>query len=461
MNIVDISSLTPGTVARANFYSDKGELLISKGTLITSHHLVILKARSNQSLFVKSTSEEDELNSLLSKELTELDELDFLEGKAAKSSVVLNNLEKEIDELIDIKKISSGKAGFIELSRSKIALALDEKPIVDSPEGPPLNLSITQIAAEDRTQIYKDEIFLCYEEALVETERILKLLAANSNVLAEDLARIVRRFLKIFISDRNILLNIANTKSAEGDYLFNHSLNVCLLSINVAASYGYSETQVLEIGMGALVHDIGMLLVPEELRHKPGRLSEDDWFEIQKHPIMGLHLLEKIRNMPEHIPYIAYQVHERENGTGYPKKRSGNLVHRYAKMVQVADVFEALSSPRSHRKAFTPCESMTKLLMMAKQGLLSRNAVKAFIDYVSLFPVGSLVELNSHAIAKIVQCNKMALSRPVVSILTDAKGIRLQHGQTQYLDLSKSPAVSIARSLPTQHFDKLNVMDGF
>jgi len=111
------------------------------------------------------------------------------------------------------------------------------------------------------------------------------------------------------------------------------------------------------------------LLIPKKIRFKEGCLTEAEWFEIQKHPILGLHLLEKIDRLPESIPFIAYQTHERENGKGYPTQRSSRLIHKFAKVITIADVFEALSSPRKYREGNIPCRKalQSRLFVLIRQ----------------------------------------------------------------------------------------------
>ncbi len=300
-----------------------------------------------------------------------------------------------------------------------------------------------------------------YESAVKETEDLINRLVYRQNTEAADIEYIVRQFFKVFLTDHNILLNIANYKPPSGEYLFHHSLNVCLLSLNVAASYGYNEQQVLEIGMGALVHDIGMLLIPKSIREKPSRYTKEEWYEIQKHPITGLHLLEKVRFLPEQVAFVAYQVHERENGSGYPKQRVGRTIHRYAKIVQIADIFEALTAPRTHRQAAMPFDGMAKILQMSKAGLLSAEAVQSFIEYTSVYPVGSLVLLSDNRIAKVVHANKEAPALPVVSALTDNNGTRLAGNMLVQINLLRNNDVKIVRAIPEKFLNSHAIMDGF
>jgi HD-GYP domain-containing protein (c-di-GMP phosphodiesterase class II) len=204
-----------------------------------------------------------------------------------------------------------------------------------------------------------------------------------------------------------------------------------------------------------------MLCISEALRFKAARYSKEEWYEIQKHPIFGLHLLERLRGMPRRISFVAYQLHERENGSGYPKQRRGNLIHPYAKMVMVADVFEALSSPRTHRPPLIPYDAMLKVVQMSKAGLFNNETVKALLEYVSVYPVGSLVALSNGSIGKVVHANKHAVQRPVVSILLDSRGPRISRNDIYQIDLSKTDEVKIARPLPSDFLGAIAVMDGF
>lgn len=467
MNIIPLKSLKPGLIAQADYFNEKGNMLIARGTRITLRHLEMLTNRNTLELFFEPASEEEAIAHLIGNGIKKLDlaELPEFGSNFAPSQVSEETEPREIFVSLDVQKVKPGKQGLEELSKSALAHRLDEKfgkPFTsDKPVGEALKNTTTQTPISDRTEHYKAGVSNSYHTSLKDVKSILNQLLTNKNAGLEDVAQIVKKFVKIFITDKNILLNISNIRPETGDYLFHHSLNVCLLSINVAASYGYNEKQVIEIGIGALVHDIGMLLVPVSIRTKPGKLTADDWYEIQKHPVFGLHLLQNIKGLPDRIAYIAYQVHERENATGYPKQRSSHLIHRFAKMVQVADIYEALTSRRPHRPPYLPCEGIMKIIQMAKTGLIASDAVKAFLEYVSLFPVGSLVLLSNNRIAKVVHANKNELHLPMVCVLTDEKGGLLEKDKIHQLDLISSSDIMITKGLPFCFLNNIDVMDGF
>ena len=463
MNIISLLSLQPDTIAVIDYYGRNGELLIPKGVVITRRLLEMLENRNNFDLFTIPVGIDESAPATLPNRHAEKAETPYV---TESERLFLSLSESDTKErTLDIFNLKPGSKGLLQLSKSTIARMLDirlqQHSVIDRPIGSPLRNKASQLSVNDRTEIYKNEVSGLYADALKEAKNLLRLLARNNNADAKALEDIVRQFIRIFISDRNILLNISTIKSRTDDYIFHHSLNVCLLAINIAAAYGYSERQVLEIGMGAIVHDIGMLLIPHDLRMKPSRLTEEEWCEIRKHPILGLHLLQKLKNMPERIPYITYQVHERENSTGYPRQHRSTLIHRFAKMVQIADIYEALTSIRPHRPSCLPNEAVHKIVQMSQKNLIPIDTVRAFVEYLSLFPVGSLVELNDHRIGKVIQSNESAINRPMVSVLINEQGAVLPYKSIYQVDLSQNPQLSIIRTLPLELYESLDIMDGF
>ena len=459
METVDVSQIIPGKKASASYYSDTGELLISKGVTITQGHINILQRRNLKEVYLKP-DKNDEIERIASKEFVKPDDLNIEDNEE-------NHAGWEPPKALatpDLKHIKRGEEGLIQLKNSKLAIDLDKKIgegyTSDLPANPALKEKATQVSVKERTEQHKGDMIFSYAGALKKITKILNTLADAEKVDAREIQKIVEGFVKIFLTDRDILLNISGVKHTK-DYLYHHSLNVCLLTINIAASAGYSGKQIVEIGMGALLHDIGMLLIPEEIRFHTGKLSPVDWFEVQKHPILGLHLLEKIKDLPESIPYIAYQVHERENGRGYPKQRKGRLIHRFAKIVQIADVFEAMSAPRSYRKAIIPHEGIKRLVKMVEHGLMPSDFTKAFLAYASLFPIGSIVELNDNRIAKVVHSNSDSLSKPVVSILTDSKKKVLKRDRMYQENLKNNTAIQIIKALHSNYLEGVKILDGF
>lgn len=453
MRKIDISQLVPGHTSEEKLYSEKGELLISEGVEISQQHLDRLRARNIFDLFAP-TDEREDVEQILSGRYRRTS---GPQQPDSRRLVQKPKASKAADTAEEPQAPSAPAAEDVSL---RLDAKLRKRSRAELPMGIPLRSSATQLEVGERTDDYKEQVVFSYQQALEEITFLLKKLAHGKDSNGGAAAKIVRRFVNVFTTDRNILLNLSGIKHSD-DYIFHHSLNVCLLAVNIAASFGYSKKQVTEIGTGALLHDVGMLLIPDSIRFKKGRLSEREWFEVQKHPILGANLLDKIRHIPDSVPFITYQVHERENGTGYPKQRRTHLIHRFAKLVQVADIFEALSSPRSYRKALTPHEGVEYLIKMMKKGFISEEFLRALLAYTSLFPVGSLVKLGNNTVARVVHAHSDVLNRPMVSILTDPGGRMLKKDLIYQEDLKKNAALQIIGALRSDFLKGIELMDGF
>jgi HD-GYP domain-containing protein (c-di-GMP phosphodiesterase class II) len=465
MKRIELASLVTGIVVESDLTTESGELLVSKGMVLTEKHLDIMRRRNIYEVFTKLGNEAEELSQILAKDFKELEELQFDDPSHSVLRAPTKFPLPMALQLPGLKNIKPGQEGFNQLLSSEKVKELDaaikEGFFPDRPVGPALKLRSDQITVQQRSVASITEMKTAYAEALKSVKHVLTSLADNKVMDGSIVKGIVERFIKTWLTDRNILLNVTHAKSSDEDYLYHHSLNVCLLSINIAAAAGYGEKQILDIGVGATLHDVGMLLIPREVFLKKGRLTKDEWYEVQKHSVLGLHLLERVQKLPDSALYIAYQTHERENGQGYPKQRTGRFIHNYSKIVQIADVFESLSSPREYRIAYIPYRAMEILIKMSRKNFLSNEYVKAFIAYMSLFPIGSLVELSDHTIAKVVHANEMHFTKPVVSVIADTKGNLISGEKIYQIDLSKNQALQIIRAVESNRLPNLDIMHGF
>jgi HD-GYP domain-containing protein (c-di-GMP phosphodiesterase class II) len=459
MTEIPLSSLMIGSITEREYFTRDGELLISKGVSFSQQHLDALLRRKFEYVYINDENEDMELQKILSADFKGLDDLQLEETGAWSSNETPAALNSPA-----LSKIASGRDGLLQLLKNATGNEIDTKirdgKTPDTPVGPALKEKASEMTSKDRTPAYKNSIKTSYTESLQQTKRLLTLLVNDQHVSNESVRSVVNQFINTYLTDKNILLNLSNTKPQDGDYIYHHSLNVAILSINIAAALSYSEQQVIEIGMGALLHDVGMLLIPKAIRLKKGRLVEEEWYEIQKHPILGLHLLEKIDRLPDAVSIVAYQTHERENGKGYPKQRSARIIHNYAKIVSVADIFEALSTSRSYRDGNIPYKAMEMIIKMTRQGLISGEFVKALLEYTSLFPVGSIVELSNNCLGKVIKANGNSFAKPRVSIFTDPEGNKLDSSKIYEEDLSKNTTIQIIRAHPSTMTDD-DIMMGF
>lgn len=332
------------------------------------------------------------------------------------------------------------------------------KPM-DTPVGPALAQFMSQLKVRERTETYKTETHRRFEDA-VGLVRILFGKIVRGEIASNAIVRsIVGSFMDTFMKDRNLLLNLASTPHAGQDYLYDHSLKMCLLSLSLASAAGYSRSQAIEIAQGALLADVGMMLVPERIRFKRGGLTEGEMFEMKKHPMLGLSLLENVHGLSEAVLIIPFQHHERISGGGYPEKRAGSMVSRFSRIVSIADVFTALINRRSYRESMVPYQAMVSLLSMGGEGHLDGEHIRHFLTAMSIFPLGSLVRMANGQVAKVVGANPAEFTKPVVSLMTSENGVILPRSAVVQIDLARS-GNRIVEALPTGSISH-HVLDGF
>lgn len=216
-------------------------------------------------------------------------------------------------------------------------------------------------------------------------------------------------------------MNLLADACASDHYIFSHSFNVTLYGTALAIKSGFSEREVLEIGIGAMMHDIGKMAIPDDILKKPDRLTPDEYEVMKKHAEYGFELLRRQEDIPLLAAHCAYQHHERLDGTGYPRGLKGGEIHPYAQLVTVCDVFDALTTHRIYRPPLLPHEAMEKLFA-GTDTLFAKTFVEGMRDTISLYPLGLSVTLNTGESGVVVDSNKGMPSRPIVRILYDENG---------------------------------------
>jgi HD-GYP domain-containing protein (c-di-GMP phosphodiesterase class II) len=230
-----------------------------------------------------------------------------------------------------------------------------------------------------------------------------------------------------------------------GDHTNRHSLHVAMLAASVGARMGWDEKTLLELGMGCLLHDIGMSQVSNRTFRTEQWLNDGEFAEIAAHPLLTFNLLaDNLERVPLTSRLVAYQIHERCNGTGYPRGRKGKQIHEVAKVAAVADVYGALVSPRPHRPALMPYHAVLHLIQGVTSGAFDRRAVRALLKTVSLFPIGSCLELQDGRKARVLRSNAAEFGKPIVEAWWPSE----LDASPKIIDLARAPDLAVKRVLP-------------
>ncbi len=226
------------------------------------------------------------------------------------------------------------------------------------------------------------------------------------------------------------------------DYTFAHSVNVCALSVLLAASMSYNQERLRELALGALLHDVGKLEISNDILNKPSQLDPDEWRIMQHHPKAGFQILKKRGQVSTPAMIISYAHHERYDGSGYPRGVAGDEIHEYARLVAIADVFDALTADRPYRSGLMLHEAYD-LLMASSGAHFDPRLLAKFLQSIAVYPVGSVVELSDGSIAIVKKVHAGVSWRPTVQMLADAAFNTAVRGQT--IDLRDQLALTVRK----------------
>ncbi|MGW8266374.1 MAG: HD-GYP domain-containing protein, partial [Longimicrobiales bacterium] len=223
------------------------------------------------------------------------------------------------------------------------------------------------------------------------------------------------------------------------EYTFTHCVNVCIFSIIIGQRLGLPRLLLYELGLGALFHDLGKSRIDHEIVNKPGALNDEEWFKLQQHPTEGLLSLFGLHGFPE-VPYrqmlIAYEHHMKVDLSGYPKNRRDRKPTLFSRIVSVADAFDAGTSVRSYQFEPWPPDHVLKEMRDNPKRGFDPVLVKALINATGVYPIGTLVILDTMEMAVVSGVNKDPdkLHLPVVKVISDPMGVPVSEPRT--LDLS-------------------------
>ena len=227
-------------------------------------------------------------------------------------------------------------------------------------------------------------------------------------------------------------------------YPSRHVIHTAMVAAAIGLKLGLDEKNLHELGIGCLIHDLGMLSVDRMTVGAKKFLEPLEFSEIAKHPLRTFELIEKqIDVVPLGSRMVAYQMQERCNGSGYPRGRTKEQTHPLARIAAVADAFTALVTARPHRPGMLPYAAVEKLLRDTSRGLFDPQVVRGLLQAVGLFPVGSFVELNDRLVGRVIRANQTDYTRPLIEMWPAGRTA----GTPAIVDLALETHLSIVRPL--------------
>ncbi len=214
-------------------------------------------------------------------------------------------------------------------------------------------------------------------------------------------------------------LSISRLKNKD-NYTYLHSVAVCALMIALAKQMGLDEALMKDLGMAGLLHDVGKMMIPDEVLNKPDRLTDEEFTVVKNHPLLGLKILNDSPGVCKIALDVCLHHHERVDGTGYPNKLSGETLTLYARMGAVCDVYDAITSNRCYKAGWAPAEAIRKMAEW-QEGHFDNTVFHAFVKTIGIYPSGTLVKLKSTRLAVVLEQSEKSLLTPVVKVFFSTK----------------------------------------
>ncbi|MDD3024208.1 MAG: HD-GYP domain-containing protein [Syntrophomonadaceae bacterium] len=316
-------------------------------------------------------------------------------------------------------------------------------------------IGINYLYIRDTSYEEADEEDVISEETRISTVKLVKKsfsnLQQNRKINTVALRKIVNNLLDEILDNSNVLLSISDISTLD-NLIFYHSVSVCTLSIMTGITMNYNETKLKELGIGALLHDIGKSKIDPDLLFRSGNLNEEESALLSKHSEFGYTIIRDYGDLSLLSAHVALQHHERWDGKGYPRQLAGSSIHEYARIVAAANTYDELMTDRPNRPAYQVNQAINLIKRMS--GIYFDPAVvNAMISNIASYPLGCFIKLNTGEIGIVSHINAQTPQRPIIRIIIDNSLRRIPHPHE--IDLSRMTTVIPVEVLSEHELQKL------
>ena len=294
---------------------------------------------------------------------------------------------------------------------------------------------VTTFQREDYREVGKKVFF----ETVGTIKEVITNIKGKQRADVRKLKRLVQKAVHLVMEDESILLGMTTIKNYD-EYTFNHSVNVSIYSLAMGRRLGLPRKILTELGTTALLHDIGKSRIPREILNKPGSLDQDEWGLMKKHSLMGVELMLNLKQLGEINPRMVIGIfdhHLKNDSSGYPKLFQKKEVSLFGRIIQIADAYDAMTTPRIYKKVpYTP-EQALAIMLKERNSQFDPGLLKLFIGLVGIHPIGSLALLSTREIGIVFKPNREPrwMDRPqVLMVSRDAKG----YAKQEVVDLTET-----------------------
>ena len=317
---------------------------------------------------------------------------------------------------------------------------------------------------EENREKAKERAKRTYVQSVAATRDLMSSVRMGNSPSVKKVKRVVQDIVDQILTEESSLIGLTTIRDYD-EYTFTHSVNVCIFSVALGKRLGLTKLQLFDLGMAALFHDIGKYRVPEAVLNKTGALTDEEWRLIASHPWLGVLALFQVRGAQE-LPYrsmvVAHEHHMKRDLTGYPRAIRDRQVNMFSKIVAIADGFDAATSRRVYQTVpITPAQVMLEMRDNPRRGM-DPVLVKAFINMTGIYPVGTLVVLDTFELGIVHAVNPLQemLSRPVVRIVSDQQGNVIYPGALADLADRNADGAFLRTIIKTENPDRYGIRIG-
>ena len=282
-----------------------------------------------------------------------------------------------------------------------------------------------------------------YQRACIELQALKRAVQARQPWRIDELARIASGVAASIGTNDKLLQTVLQHDA--GDYLVKNALSVAIVSVKIAEALRYESAKLEQIALAGLLHDLGMFALPDSLVYKTGPLTEEELQQIRKHPQHGVSLFKDVGGAYPWVERVILQEHERWDGSGYPNQLFGDQIDEMALVIGLADVCDALMSSRPYRSGVSPHRAIRALLVNGKT-VFPHRVLKALVDQLSIYPLGTTVRLNTGETGVVFRLNRQYPMRPILQVSQQAALGRVSVSKT--VDLRAETSVHIVEVVP-------------
>jgi HD-GYP domain-containing protein (c-di-GMP phosphodiesterase class II) len=222
------------------------------------------------------------------------------------------------------------------------------------------------------------------------------------------------------LGDRSIVYSLSTMKGMD-EYTFVHALHICILGVELGRAVGLGRDALEELGTATMLHDVGKIFVPLNILRKPGRLTDEEFDVMGRHPIDGALVLVREPDLPVVAPLVAFEHHVHMDYSGYPKMRESRELNMYSLMTSVVDVYDALTTARPYRPPLTP-QTAVEVMRKEYEGRLEPRLLQSFLDLLGPYPWGTLLRLDDERLAVVTRPNPADPENPMTRVIEVGEG---------------------------------------